>query len=402
MRIGSPASSHLTYCTNIHPGESWPEVRSNLERFVPEVKRRVAPEHEFGVGLRLSAAASAALREAAALEELKDFLRRERLYIFTINAFPYGVFHGQRVKEEVYLPDWRDPERLRYTSEVADLLTELLPDDPSIEGSISTVPGAFKAAICSPHDVERMAAQLIDQAAHLFRLCERTGRTLSLALEPEPCCFIETVAEAVDFFEGRLFSETGLERMMKATGLARARAEDALRRHLGVCLDLCHGAVEFEDPAASVQALRSAGIRIGKLQISAGLRVAPVDADTEALLRPFDEGVYLHQVVERSAGQFRRYADLAQAFAAVASNPTQSDREWRVHFHVPIFLDELGAFGTTQAFIRETLALHRAEPVSAHLEVETYTWDVLPESLRQTDAATAVARELEWVLRQVA
>jgi hypothetical protein len=392
----------LTYCSNIHPGESWPEVRANLSRFVPEVKQQVAPRRDFGVGLRLSAAAAAALRAPAALEELKDFFRREGLYTFTINAFPYGVFHGRRVKEDVYLPDWRDPERLRYTGEAAEILAELLPRDGSIEGSISTVPGAFKAAVSSAEDADRMAAQLIAQAAQLFRLGERSGRVIALALEPEPCCFLETIAEAVEFFEARLFSAAGITRMAGATGLSRAEAENALRRHLGICLDLCHAAVEFESPAGSIRALADAGIRIPKLQISAGLRFARVDADTEALLRPFDEGVYLHQVVERSAGQLTRHADLAQAFAAAAVGPPSGDREWRVHFHVPIFLDELGAYRTTQAFIREVLALHRVKPISDHLEVETYTWDVLPEPFRATDTSTAIARELEWVIRQLA
>ncbi|MFP5405940.1 MAG: sugar phosphate isomerase, partial [Gammaproteobacteria bacterium] len=157
-----------------------------------------------------------------------------------------------------------------------------------------------------------------------------------------------------------------------------------------------------ESPRGSVHALSSAGIRIPKMQISAGLRFEAVDADTEALLRPFDDGVYLHQVVERSAGRVTRHADLADAFAAAASGPSDAEREWRVHFHVPIFLEDLGACGTTQAHIREVLALHRGEPVSDHLEVETYTWDVLPESFRSTDTATAVARELEWVIRQLA
>ncbi|MCK6454275.1 MAG: metabolite traffic protein EboE [Alphaproteobacteria bacterium] len=398
MRLGAGAS-HLTYCTNIHPGETWAEVRANLGRYVPAVKKQVAPDRDFGVGLRLSAAAAAALAEPEALAELKDFLRREHLYVFTINAFPYGVFHHKRVKEEVYLPDWRDPERLRYSNQAADLLFELLPPHAAVEGSVSTVPGAFKAALGGADDVVRIAAAMIDHVAHLVRLHRTTGRTIALALEPEPCCMLETVAETVAFFQTYVFSHAGIARLAAATGLGRAEAEQALHRHLGVCLDLCHAAVEFEDAADCVRALRAAGIRIAKAQISAGLRFAPVTDGTRALLMPFDDGVYLHQVVERNGHGLRRFTDLDEAFAA---SDAHAEREWRVHCHVPIFLDGLGAYGTTQGFIRDVLAAHRREPVSDHLEVETYTWDVLPERFRNSDVVTAVSRELAWAARQAA
>jgi len=406
MRLAS-SGSHLTYCTNIHPGESWAEIRANLDRFLPAVKRQVAPDRPFGVGLRLSAAAAASLREPDTLAELKDFLEREQLYVFTINAFPYGVFHRRRVKEEVYLPDWRDKERLRYSNEAADLLAELLPRDFDIEGSVSTVPGAFKAALGGADDVTLIAATMIDHAAHLVRLQERTGRTIALALEPEPCCMLETIAETVAFFESCIFSRGGIDRLAQETGLAPLDAEQALHRHLGVCLDLCHAAVEFEDAADCVRTLRDAGIRIAKAQISAGLRFAPVTEDTKALLLPFDDGVYLHQVVERNGHGIRRFTDLNEAFATmlVSPGPASSDRaerEWRVHCHVPIFLDDLGAYGTTQGFIRDVLAAHRRDPVSDHLEVETYTWDVLPERFRTSDVVTAVSRELAWAARQAA
>jgi sugar phosphate isomerase/epimerase len=399
MRLG-PGGSHLTYCTNIHPGESWAEIRANLERFLPAVKRQVAPDQDFGVGLRLSAAAAKALREPGALHELKQFLEREHLYVFTINAFPYGVFHHKRVKEEVYLPDWRDPERLRYSNEAADLLAELLPMH-AIDGSVSTVPGAFKAALKRADDVVLIAAMMIDHVAHLVRLKQRTGRTIALALEPEPCCMLETVEETVAFFQNYVFSQTGIMRLATESGLSKAEAEQALHLHLGVCLDLCHAAVEFEDAGDCVRALRGAGIRIAKAQISAGLRFARVTEETRQLLKPFDDGVYLHQVVERNGGGLRRYADLNEAFAAMHGR-NAGEREWRVHCHVPVFLDDLGAYGTTQAFIRDVLAEHRREKLSDHLEVETYTWDVLPERFRNSDVVTAVSRELAWAARQAA
>ena len=399
MKLDSDSSVHLTYCSNIHPGESWAEVRAQVGAHLPNVKARLSPDGPFGIGLRLSAIAAESLSEPAAMEEFKTFLAAEGLYVFTLNGFPYGEFHGTPVKENVYLPDWRDAARLAYSNRLADLLAELLPDDLELEGSISTVPGAFKPAITSEADVAAMAENLVRHAAHLVALRERTGRTVTLELEPEPCCFIETIDEAVDFFRNHLFSADAIAGMAERTGLSGAAAEAALRRHLGVCLDLCHAAVEFEDADEALAKLRDAGIRVGKMQISAGLRFAPVDDGTVELLRPFNDAVYLHQVVERNGAGLARYVDLPEAFAA--ADGKQGDREWRVHFHVPIFLDDLGRFSTTQDFIRDMLARHRTAPVTKHLEVETYTWDVLPPEYRNVDVDSAIVRELQWVRGQL-
>ena len=386
---------HLTYCSNIHPGESWAEVRANLGRHAVAVRDRVAPGDRFGIGLRLSARAAAELADAATLAEFTDFLARERMYVFTINGFPYGTFHGQRVKEAVYLPDWRDPERLRYTNQLADLLAQLLPAQSTLQGSVSTVPGAFKPALGGPADVALMVEHLLRHVAHLVGLRERTGRLVALALEPEPHCFLETTAEVTAFFAEELHSPAAVRRVAALTGLDGTAAKRALHDHLGVCLDLCHAAVEFEDSADCIAQLQAAGIRVLKMQISAGLRLPSLDAPALQALRRFEDPVYLHQVVQQGPAGLRRFGDLPEALAALPVDVT--DTEWRVHFHVPIFLDRLAPFSSTQGFVREVLALHRERAVSAHLEVETYTWDVLPEPFRSGTVDEAVARELAWV-----
>jgi len=302
------------------------------------------------------------------------------------------------VKEAVYQPDWRHEERVAYTNLLADLLVELLPGDGALEGSISTVPGTFKPLAEAPGAIGQIARNLIRHAAHLVQIERDTGRTITLALEPEPYCFLETIAETVRFFEQHLFAGAAVAQLVEETGAPRSDAEAALRRHLGVCYDVCHAAVEFEDPAGSLEALRRAGIAIPKLQLSAALRIPEVGPETADQLRPFDEPVYLHQVVERRGGRLTRHLDLPDALATVAHS---AGAEWRVHFHVPIFLAELKDFSTTQPFLRQILALHGREPISAHLEVETYTWDVLPERYRQVDVANAIARELAWVVEQL-
>jgi sugar phosphate isomerase/epimerase len=402
VKLAVPGEPHLTYCTNIHAAETWEEVRSNLERHVRRVKAAVAPARPFGVGLRLSAVAAAALSRPAELEAFREFLGASGLYVFTINGFPYGPFHGTRVKEEVYLPDWLDEARLEYSDRLAELLAALLPDEPGLEGTVSTVPGAYKARVRGAADEGRMAELMVRHAASLHRLRERTGKMVSLALEPEPCCHMETVDETVRFFEARLFAAPSLAAFGRLTGLGPAESEAALRRHLGVCFDACHMAVEFEDAAAGLRALGRAGIRVGKVQVSAGLRVRmdPGDRALVDALRPFAEGVYLHQVVERRDGRLTRYLDLPDALEAAARDGRGS-REWRIHFHVPLFREELGPFASTQDYLRGVLALLRLEAHSPHLEVETYTWDVLPEEYRREDIAAAVARELRWVLDQL-
>ena len=392
MRIGT-GGVHLTYCSNIHPGESWAEVRANVERYFPVVRDRVAPEALFGIGLRLSARAARELGSGDALAEFREFLARKKLYVFTINGFPYGTFHGTRVKEEVYLPDWRDEERLRYTDELAELLVQLLPD--GVEGSISTVPGAFKPAMQGGADIERIAANMVRHVAKLVEIKRRSGRHIALAIEPEPHCFLETIDESVHFFQNHLFSADAARRLGELTGLDRQGAAAALRDHIGLCLDLCHAAVEFEEPAGCIRDLQDAGIRVTKLQISAGLRLPELTPDAVTALKQFDDPVYLHQVVEEGPAGIRRYADLPEALATVTGKA--DGREWRVHCHVPIFMDNLGAFSSTRSFISDVLGLHRLHPVSAHLEVETYTWNVLPEHLRAGGMELAIARELNWV-----
>ncbi len=389
MQLGRELG-HLTYCTNIHAGEPLEEVMASLARHLPDIKARVAPERPLGVGLRLGHSAASSLSAPGAMAELKRFLAAGGYYVFTINGFPYGAFHGRAVKEDAYKPDWSDPLRLAYTDSLADILSELLPAGQ--EGSVSTVPCTFKP--WAEGRLEAITDHLIRHVAHLASIAGRTGQTIALALEPEPYCYLETIEETVAFFKDRLFDRKGVARLAALTGLSAADAEAAMRRHVGVCYDVCHAAVEFEDPRESIERLRANGILIAKLQLSSALKVAVFDGESARHLAAFAEPVYLHQVVQKSSGSLRRFVDLPQALAASGG---AAGAEWRVHFHVPVFLEQMMHFGTTQSFLAAILAQHRAEPISRHLEVETYTWDVLPPSYRSADLSSAIARELNWV-----
>lgn len=357
----------------------------------------------MGVGLRLSAIAAEALDTSAELEALRRFLADEQLYVFTINGFPYGPFHGERVKEQVYAPDWRAPERLAYTDRLASLLASLLPDDqPGLTGSVSTVPGAFLEAASCLGARETIAEALLRHAAHLAALERSTGRRITLALEPEPMCLMETTAEAVGFFEDHLFTAQAAARFAALSGCGASQAETLLRRHLGLCLDVCHAAVEFETPADSLGLLRGAGVAVMKLQLSSALVVPRMDAAAAAMLRRFDDGVYLHQVVERGTGGLTRFLDLPEALAAWHGGGGHG-QEWRVHCHVPVFHDApLGCFATTQPTLLDMLTRQRDDGISPHLEIETYTWDVLPPELQVGGLDAAIAREIAWVRDRLA
>jgi sugar phosphate isomerase/epimerase len=399
MKLAAPGSPHLTYCTNIHPGESWAEVLQNLKQYVLAVKAQVCADQPFGVGLRLSARAATELSAPGPLDAFRTFLHENGLYVFTINGFPYGAFHGTRVKEQVYLPDWLDDRRRDYSDLLARLLAEVLP--AQLEGSVSTVPGAFKARVATEQDAARIADQLLRHVATLHEIFQRTGKRISLALEPEPCCQLETLAETIGFFRQHLFSDSAVKRLAGLTGLDAAASETFLHHHLGVCFDACHLAVEFEDVRNALDSLRAAGIRVVKFQLSVGLKLS-FDADFKeavAALKPFADEVYLHQVVERRGTSLVRFVDLEQAFATAG---VAGPREWRIHFHVPLFTDFYGRrFGNTQDDLRALLKILRTEAHASHLEVETYTWDVLPEEYRREGIVASVARELRWVRGQL-
>jgi len=397
MDLGS-GLGHLSYSTLVHAGDTWDEMRASLTTYVPRVKARLSPDRPFGVSLRLAAAAAETLvADRDECERLAAFLETEDLYVYTVNAFVYGGFKGQIVKERVYEPDWQTEERVRYTTQVADVLAQISPG--AVQPSIQTAPMGFKPKASGPHVVAAYRANVLRVGAHLVEIEQRTGKVITLAIEPEPHCFLETTDDAIDFFERHLYTGSAARELAKLTRLPISEANAALRRHIGVVFDIGHQAVEFEEPVAALQKLFDAGIPVFKLQLAAALRLPTVTAEDVARLRRFAGTIYLTQTVERRDGALTRYLNMEDAFAAWDSDP--GPREWRVHFHVPIFLPDLGDVQTTRFAIEAALELHKRQPLSRQLEVETYTWDVLPSELKSGDIVEYVSRELEWAREQL-
>ena len=389
---------HLTYSTLVHPGDTWEEMWASLNTYVPKVKARIAPNQRFGVSLRLSADfAETLVKSKPEREKLKKFLGDNDMYLYTVNAFPYGAFKGTVVKEQVYEPDWRSEERTRYTMNVADVLADVC--GPDISPSIQSAPLGFKPRVTGDNVVASYTDHVMRVVAHLIALEQRTGCVVTLALEPEPYCFLETTDEAVDYFTKHLYSGAAAETVAKLAHIPISEAHVALRRHLGVVFDICHQAIEYENISQCLQKLVDAGIPIFKLQEAAAVHIPEVTQASVDALKRYSKTIYLTQTVEKKDGKLTRFLNLEDAFAAWEKNP--GPREWRTHFHVPVFLDDLGPFRTTRFAIEEALRFHKLKPLSRQLEIETYTWDVLPDNLKTGDIVDYVCRELEWVRGQL-
>ncbi|HEX9045932.1 MAG TPA: metabolite traffic protein EboE [Verrucomicrobiae bacterium] len=382
-------SLQLAYCTNIHRGETWPETFSSLQNYALAVRERVYPGKPFAIGLRLSEPSAVSLTDPDTLLEFKRWLGRNNCYVFTINGFPYGLFHGGNIKERVYRPDWTSPERVAYTNMLFNLLVELSPS--GLAGSVSTLPGTFKEFHPSLGSIKAIRQNLWQCVEHIARLSEKTGRDLHLGLEPEPLCLLESSAETIHLFD-------------------QLRAEhprdERLARHLGVNYDACHFAVEFEEPLNALGCLVNYGIRISKIHVSSALKVAPTP-DARRELRKFADDIYLHQVVERAPdGRRLIYRDLPDALAAADAQAEAGESplpEWRIHFHVPLHAPPAAPLENTNDHLCGVFDVLRDAPeLCQHLEMETYTWEVLPPDLRAHNVVEQLVGEYQWTLNQLA
>ncbi|MGA0559977.1 metabolite traffic protein EboE [Larkinella sp. VNQ87] len=400
---------HLGYCTNIHAGEHWADHFIALQQAIPAIKQKLSPDAPFGIGLRLSNIASEELAQPERLHEFQQWLTDNDGYVFTMNGFPYGGFHRTRVKDQVHAPDWRTPERVAYTIRLFRLLAALLPAGANAltTAGISTSPLSYRYWFQWSNADERDLAfeattqRLMTVVEELVRIKQQDGISLHLDLEPEPDGLLETADEFINWFNLYLLP-IGIERLNDEFGMSAEECEAALREHVQLCYDVCHFAVGYERPEEVLKKLNDNALKVGKIQISAALKATfPVEANSrEAVLdqfRQFNEPTYLHQVVARDGnGELLRFPDLPEAL--LAFNDTHV--EWRSHFHVPLFVADYGLLQSTQEDIVDVLQLQKQSPFTEQLEVETYTWEVLPEDLKLR-LNDSIGRELEWVLKEI-
>ncbi len=386
---------HLSYCTNIHPGSNWESTFTSLKEYLPGIKKQVSPNAPFGLGLRLSNKASEELNEGNNFAVFKAWLSQHNLYVFTMNGFPYGNFHNERVKDDVHTPDWTTTERLVYTKRLFNQLAELLPDGMS--GGISTSPISYKYWHTTEEDKQKAfevgAQQLSEIVLQLFDIENTTAKYLHLDIEPEPDGLLENSEEVVVFFADYLIPIAS-ETLRKHTNLSEEKIAATIKRYITVCYDICHFSLAYEEPEDTFAKFENAGIQIGKIQVSAALKILYNEAAKEEIwqsLARFDEPTYLHQVTEKIGEKVVTYNDLPVVLAK-----QKAFTELRAHFHVPIFLEQFGSLFSTQDHILKVVAYLKQNAVSDHLEIETYTWDVLPKELKR-DLSASIIREIEWL-----
>lgn len=395
----------LTYCQNVHPAETLdgllevlagPAARVRAAWRGPPSSGHPAPVMAAGLWLPLEVARAIATDDAAAAR-VRAALDAAGLFACTANAFPVGGFHAARVKEAVYRPTWLEPARLEFTRLACRALARLLP--PGARGSVSTAPVSWRSfGDADAAGLAAAGAHLGALVADLLTLEDETGHEVAVALEPEPRCVLETCAELVAFLEAHVFAGAGREALV-ARGLPPEGAEAALRRLVGACVDACHLAVVFEPLEQALDLLEARGVRVVKAQLSAAPDLSrPVDAPAgRRRLAAFAEPRYLHQTFgRRPDGGLVAAEDLPEALSADGelTAPFADVERLRTHFHVPLHWGGDEALGTTRPELEAGLvALARA---TDHLEVETYTFDVLPPELRQGGVEAMVTAELRW------
>jgi len=395
----------IGYCTNIHAGVDLVAILDNLQKHSTAVQQKLTGDKPLPIGLWLPAKAAGELagsgpgRTSTETTELKQFMASRHLEAYTINGFPYDNFHQSVVKHRVYEPAWWDDRRLTYTKQLACILTDLLPDPQTLDarplGTISTLPIGWRSPTVTTQQLDDAGVNLRSLASFLQSLESRTGTRIVVAIEPEPGCILDTVADVKAWFETQ-FPDT------------------IHRRYLTVCHDICHSAVMMESQATALNGYGDAGIEIGKVQVSSA-----VVADWESMaigrrreaieqLAEFAEDRYLHQTGCRKAdGSFELAEDLPALLRRVrpTGDPVDGDLRWVVHFHVPIFLERFGRLSTSQRDVCECLGLlqrnesarSKAFQFSGHLEIETYAWSVLPPAMRKRELADDIAAEIGWL-----
>ncbi|SOD92786.1 metabolite traffic protein EboE [Spirosoma fluviale] len=401
---------HLGYCTNIHAGETWADHFAALKQALPELKQRLSPDAPFGIGLRLSNIASEELEIPENLVEFQHWLAKNDCYVFTMNGFPFGGFHDTVVKDQVHTPDWTTEARVEYTKRLFRILSVLLPVDElgnGIQGGVSTSPLSYRhwfewdQPAARDYIYSQTTQNVLEVVADLIRLRKQTDRLMHLDLEPEPDGVIETSDEFISWFTDYLLP-MGIDQFSSEFGLTDEEAEATICEHVRLCYDVCHFAVGYERAADVLDKLKDYGLRVGKIQISAALKAEfPADPAGRQAVRQafeqFNEPTYLHQVVARTtSGALLRFPDLPEALAAL----DDTHAEWRAHFHVPLFVSDYGVLQSTQEDIREVLQLQAERRFTNQMEVETYTWGVLPDELKK-DLIDSIEREMKWVSKSM-
>ena len=171
---------------------------------------------------------------------------------------------------------------------------------------------------------------------------------------------------------------------------------ELMKSHLGICYDTSHSAVAYENPAESITRLQNAGIKISKAQISSALSLVP-DSKNLKHLAEFNDQVYLHQVKAKTEkGEIISYPDLPEALEEAGKGKSRDHVEWRVHFHVPLFVRIYDGLHSTSEELDKSF-FNILKTSTSHIEIETYTFNVIPERLRPDSVIDSIVSEFKWL-----
>ncbi len=390
----------LGYCTNVHPGTSPEDIIRIIKTDCLKVKEKIDSSIHFEIGLWLSAKTVQGFKQRSHLEKLKNVCEETQIQVFSWNAFPYSDFHQTQVKAEVYIPNWSEPSRLHYTLDLLELIQNLAFDLPEI--SISTVPIGYREDRLTHDQIKRSASHLVDFVKASIRLEQEKNIRVHLALEPEPFCYLEKSEDVVLFFKDFLLP-LGVYRLKKEMNLSQSEAETHLLNKIRVCYDTCHAAVVFEKPQDILNNYEAVGIKVGKVQISSALVYYPnklhgrEKSSSLSLLNQLSSDRYLHQVVGMGLdNQLEAFTDLSEALLKWKYQKNLLN-EYRIHYHIPIFLKKFNTLSTTQNHIQELIELAKHRKITSHWEVETYTWPTLPQNEKKGEISDWIAEEMNWL-----
>nr|YP_009551192.1 hypothetical protein [Vischeria sp. ACOI 3415]QAA12125.1 hypothetical protein [Vischeria sp. ACOI 3415] len=400
MKIQTYKQFDLTYCSNIHPGDSWEEIFSNLKINIPLIKMKLSPNKPFGIGLRLSNKAANQLLKNNNLNKLKKWLNQNNCYVITLNGFVYGEFYKTSIKEKVYYPDWTNRKRNNFNNTLINLSAELCL--PGNEVGFSTSPLAYKfysKKVSNDLFCGRVSNYILELVQQLIKIYEKQGKIIHIDFEPEADCILENIQDMLLFFGEFILKKIAFI-LAKDLQISLFQARIHLVRHVRICYDVCHQAIQFEDHIKNFIALNQIGVKIGKIQISSALHLKLDQYEQNFLinkLNKFKDNVYLHQVTEKkSNGYLYKYRDLSEAISNLNKNRTS---EWRVHFHLPIFNQKYANFLTTNQDIDDIVKFLKISALTSCLEIETYTWEIIPKNIK-LDLLSSISKEYEWIIIQ--
>ncbi|MDP7006449.1 MAG: metabolite traffic protein EboE [Phycisphaerales bacterium] len=357
----------LGYCTNVHSGNSFFDVIENLKKYSSAVQENF--QKPLGIGLWLSDKAS----QEVDTELLEDILQEHNLEVFTLNGFPFSDFHQDIVKHRVYKPNWSEEPRLDYTVQLANILSKIIKNK---EAGISTLPLGWNSASFENRDCIQLLETCVEA---LEEIEQQTEKCIHLDIETEPGCRLQTSEDLCNFIN-KYFGDS-----------------ERIRRYIRICHDTCHSVVMRENVHDCITNYKNAGLSIGKVQLSSAIEIDFNGASSQKLLSDItsiSEPRYLHQTSVFLDGNTKFYDNITDI---PKDNPSGV---WRVHFHVPIHLDRVGELCTTQNELKSSISALK-EAGATTWEVETYTWDVAPNSMKDVELVDSIVKELRWASNQI-